>query len=258
MTSFSPSDFLVTQLHQHFTQTKVDKHAAVLMVTINDRVIPITITKMGMQETVQGLKADQINAMANHIIRGLDQIKGALEKDAITSAIAINLDANTISVNGGENFSIEKGGGTSPTEKKESKDPVDVATAKTSVKAKKAVLTKSTLETEKKVLIKEKTALEGTLKRLVETFTEASRDRQKDRVQEQRKKLEEKIEELKNQLERVQTELDQASKEVDQFRDELAGLKQTSLLISIFQQVKDENFKDFFGLNPATPPQKIM
>jgi len=254
----SNSTALVFQLKQHFTEPKFDTHfdtnSAQFEVMINDRLVPIKISKMGLQEMIQDLKIDQIQALADHLIAGIEQVKVSMGTQNITHQIDIDLDASTIRINNGKSFKItplKTNEHLDSAEAKETRD--EVAEAKNVVRAKIStkVTAASSIEQEKKAITKNKDHLEKALKELATVYVENAHDKQHERVKNQRAEIEHKIEELNKHLERVQEELDQVSIEVDKDRKELAGLEQTSLLIDIFSQVQKDNFEGFFGI-PST------
>jgi len=250
----SNSDSLVFQLKQHFTEAKFDVHTAKLEVKINDRMVPIKISKIGLQDMIQNLKADQIQALAEHLIAGIEQVKTNMGTQNLTHQIDIDLDASTIRVNGGKDFKItplKTGEHVESAEAKETRD--EVIHSKNVVRAKisKNVTAASAIEQEKRAIINEKAHLEKALKELATVYVENTHDNQHERAKEQRTEIEHKIEELNQHLERVQDELAQVSVEIDKDRKELAGLEQTSLLIDIFSQVQKDNFEGFFGI-PST------
>ncbi len=248
------SDSLVFQLKQHFTEAKFDAHSAKLEIKINDRMVPIKISKMGLQEMIQNLKTDQIQALADQLILGIDQVKTNMGTQNITHQIDIDLDASTISINNGKSFKItpiKTGESLESAEAKETRDEITQSKNVVRAKISKKVTAASSIEQEKRAIINERVLLEKALKGLATVYVENAHDKQHERVKEQRAEIEHKIEELNQHLERVQEELDQVSIEVDKDRKELAGLEQTSLLIDIFSQVQKDNFEGFFGI-PST------
>ena len=250
----SNGDSLISQLKQHFIEAKFDTHSGKLEVKINDRIVPITISKIGLQETIQSFKADQIQALADQLIAGIEQIKTNLGIQSATHHINIDLDASTISVNDGKKFKITPLKASEQVDSKEAKETKnEVAEARHAVRAKisQKVTKASAIEQEKKVIIKEKAHYEKALKQLTGVYIEIAHDNQEERVKERRAETEHKIQELNQHLERVQDELNQVSIEIDKDRKELAGLEQTSLLIDIFSQVQKDNFEGFFGI-PST------
>jgi|GEM_PF-2809558 len=234
-------DLFVSALKSHFNEAHLVNDSASVLWNINGRNVQLTIQKAGLKDLIQISDREKLNRIFQIIdqlqLHVPDQLQEAPE------TIAINLDESTVQINGGKKFKISKLSGSGD------KGTVEIQ--------KSAAATSTQLAHTETKLVEFRTEYAGILLKIevLETTLKALQNAHKAEKKEDEKRkdeIKEQIRELKDHLERVLEEIQKAEMAVDRHKDQLSSLKQAELVMKIFLETKNENFKDFFGIEAPT------